>query len=146
MSTKEILARYGHIAQGQVQSQRTVEAADAPALSASNSQRSANNVLTMATRIDSDAKQTSALSKQSSVQPVNRSNGTPTNGHHHYHHHHHNNQQHDLTAPKAPYANATTTANLEDKGSNTSSQEDYISNNLRTSYSAKIDSRSGIAG
>lgn len=129
MSTKEILARYGHIAQGQVQSQRTVEAADAPALSASNSQRSASNTLTMATRIDSDAKQTSALSKQSSVQPINKPNGVSMNGHH------------DLASPKAPYSNTS----HDEMGINSTS-DDYMSSNLRNSYSAKIDSRSGIAG
>ncbi|KAK5940538.1 Rho-type GTPase activating protein Rga1 [Knufia obscura] len=111
MSTKEILARYGHIVQGHVQTQR-VGAPDAPGHSPSNSQK-ANG---MATRIDIDANQTSALQKQSSARHVPNQMQQ-------------NSSAHDLAAPKAPYAT--------DRAGSQSSHEDYSPNNIRSSYQAK---------
>lgn len=111
MSTKEILARYGHIVQGHVQTQK-VGAPDAPGHSPSNSQQ-ANG---MATRIDIDANQTSALQKQSSARPVQNQMQQ-------------NNSGYDLAAPKAPFA--------KDRAGSQNSHEDYNSNNVRSSYQAK---------
>lgn len=111
MSTKDILARYGHIVQGHVQSQK-VGAADKPPLSASGSHKS--NV--MATRIDSDAQQTTALQKQSYARPMD--NQAQYNG-----------SNHDLQAPKAPYA--------KDRAGSHSSNEGYSPLNLRSSYQAR---------
>lgn len=116
MSTKEILARYGHIVQGHVQSQKTVAAADAPAHSASNSQDTNG----MATRIDVDANQATALQKQSSARPVQNQ--------------YQNNSAHDLVAPRAPYA--------QDRAASQSSHEDYSPANNRSSYQA----RAGMPG
>jgi hypothetical protein len=106
MSTKEILARYGHIVQGHIQTQK-FGTFDGPGHSPSNSQK-ANG---MATRIDIDANQASALQKQSSARPVQ------------------NNPAHDLAAPRAPYA--------QDRAGSQSSHEDYSPNNIRSSYQAK---------
>jgi len=111
MSTKEILARYGHIVQGHIQPQR-VGAPDGPGHSPSNSQK-ANG---MATRIDVDANQTSALQKQSSARTV-QNQLQP------------NNSAHDLGAPRAPFA--------KDRVGGQNSHEDYSSNNIRSSYQAK---------
>lgn len=116
MSTKEILARYGHIVQGQVQSQKSVAAADGPAHSASNS-KSSNG---MATRIDVDANQASALRNQSSAKPVQNQFQNQA---------HNNLSGQDLTAPKAPYA--------KDRAGSQSSHEDYNAANIRSSYQAK---------
>ncbi|KAK5092121.1 Rho-type GTPase activating protein Rga1 [Exophiala xenobiotica] len=111
MSTKEILARYGHIVQGHVQPQK-VGAPDGPGHSPSNSQK-ANG---MATRIDIDANQANALRKQSSARPLQ--NQTQQN-----------NSAHDLGAPNAPFA--------ADRAGSQSSQEGYSPNNIRSSYQAK---------
>jgi len=111
MSTKEILARYGHIVQGHVQTQK-VGAADGPGHSPSNSQK-ANG---MATRIDIDANQANALHKQSSARPVQNQMQQ-------------NNSAHDLAGPNAPYAN--------DRAGSQSSHEGYNPNNIRSSYQAK---------
>lgn len=120
MSTKEILARYGHIVQGHVQSQK-VGAADGPAHSASNS-KSSNG---MATRIDVDANQATALQKQSSARHVQNQ----------YQNQAHNNLSgNDLTAPKAPYA--------KDRAGSQSSHEDYSPANIRSSYQGKT----GVTG
>lgn len=100
MSTKEILARYGHIVQGHVQSQKAVGAADAPGQSASSS----NKPNGMATRIDQDANQNAALSKQSSARPVQ--NQQPQN-----------NSNNNLGGPHPPYA--------QDRKGSQSSHEDY---------------------
>lgn len=112
MSTKEILARYGHIVQGHVQSQKAVGAADAPGQSASSS----NKPNGMATRIDQDANQNAALSKQSSARPVQ--NQIPQN-----------NSNHNLSGPHPPYA--------QERAGSQSSHEDYSSGNFRSSYQAK---------
>jgi len=111
MSTKEILARYGHIVQGHVQPQR-LGPPDGPGHSPSNSQK-ANG---MATRIDIDANQTSALQKQSSARTV-QNQLQP------------NNSAHDLGALKAPFA--------KDRVGGQSNLEDYSPNNVRSSYQAK---------
>ena len=111
MSTKEILARYGHIVQGHVQSQKSVAAADAPAQSASSSKSNG-----MATRIDQDANQRAALSQQSSARPVQNQMLQ-------------NNSNHNLGTPNAPYA--------QERAGSQSSHEDYGSSNIRSSYSAK---------
>lgn len=121
MSTKEILARYGHIVQGHVQSQKSVAAADAPAHSASNS-RSSNG---MATRIDVDANQTTALQKQSSARHVQNQFQNQI---------HNNISGNDLTAPKAPYA--------KDRAGSQSSDGDYSPANIRSSYQGKT----GVTG
>ncbi|KAJ9660803.1 Rho-type GTPase activating protein Rga1 [Neophaeococcomyces mojaviensis] len=110
MSTKEILARYGHIVQGHVQAQR-VGPPDGLPLSASGPHKSNG----MATRIDSDAQQVSALQKQSSARPVQNQGQNGSN--------------HDLQAPKAPY--------LTDRAGSYSSNEGYSPANVRSSYQAK---------
>lgn len=111
MSTKEILARYGHIVQGHVQSQRPEAGADAPAHSATNSQNSNS----MATRIDIDANQTTALQKQSSARHHNQSTRvTPSN--------------HDMGGPR-PYA--------QDRTASPNMYEGHRADNVRSSYQAK---------
>jgi len=117
MSTKEILARYGHIVQGHVQAQR-IGGTDGTPLSASGSHKSNG----MATRIDVDAQQVSALQKQSSARPVQNLT--------------HNDSNYDLQAPKAPY--------LKDRAGSHSSNEGYSPANIRSSYQAKA-SAPGLA-
>lgn len=109
MSTKEILARYGHIVQGHVQSQKAVGAADAPAQSATTPTKQNG----MATRIDRDVNQRTALEKQSSARPMQNEH----------------NSAHNLSAPNAPYA--------KERAGSQSSHEDYGSANIRSSYQAK---------
>ena len=111
MSTKEILARYGHIAQGRGQRQQAVAAADAPSQSATTPTKPNG----MATRIDQDTNQTSALQKQSSAR--------------HMQSNHQNNSAQNLTAPNAPYA--------KERAGSQSSHEDYNAGHARFSYQAK---------
>ena len=90
ITTKEILARYGHIARGQVQRQ-TAGAADAPIRSPASAMPQVGPV---ATRVDVDPYQTTAWQKQSSVRPVqNMASATsaPAN-------------DFQFSAPNSPYA------------------------------------------
>lgn len=124
MSTKEILARYGHIVQGHVQSQKSTGvagAADTPVNSTSNS-GSSNG---MATRIDVDANQANALQKQSSARHIQNQYQSQV---------HNNLSGHDLAAPKVPYA--------KDRTGSQSSHEDYSPANIRSSYQGKA----GVTG
>lgn len=109
MSTKDILARYGHIVQGHVQSQKPDAAAGAPSHSASSSQ----NANGMAMRVDIDANQTTALKKQSSARHVQNQNvSAPPN---------------EYQGPRQPYA--------QDRTGSPASHDGY--ENVRSSYQAK---------